>query len=74
MSPIANLLRTLRDALRRRKQARVTYEALRGLDDRTLRDLGFHRSELSSVAVEFTGVTARRRALLDVRNCLDSGV
>lgn len=39
---------------RQRRQARVTYDILRRLDDRTLRDLGFDRSEIRSVAAELT--------------------
>ena len=37
---------------KRRQQARATYTALRELDPRILRDLGFHRSELMSIAAE----------------------
>jgi uncharacterized protein YjiS (DUF1127 family) len=33
-----------------RRQARAIYDALRYLDDRTLRNLGFERSEIKSVA------------------------
>jgi uncharacterized protein YjiS (DUF1127 family) len=40
---------------RQRRQARATYAALQQLDDRTLRDLGFDRSEIRSVAAELTG-------------------
>jgi len=39
---------------RQRRRARSTYDALRQLDDRTLRDLGFDRSEITSVAAEVT--------------------
>jgi uncharacterized protein YjiS (DUF1127 family) len=46
---------------RRRRQAWVAYEALRRLDDRTLRDLGFDRSELTSIAAEFAGDAAHTR-------------
>jgi uncharacterized protein YjiS (DUF1127 family) len=38
-----------------RRQARAIYDALRYLDDRTLRDLGFERSEIKSVAARVTG-------------------
>ena len=39
---------------RQRRQAMATYDALRQLDDRLLRDLGFDRSEIRSVAAEVT--------------------
>lgn len=39
----------------RQRQARATYVALRDLDTRTLRDLGFDRSEIQSVAAEAAG-------------------
>lgn len=37
---------------RQRAQTRATWMALRELDARTLRDLGFDRSEILSVAIE----------------------
>jgi uncharacterized protein YjiS (DUF1127 family) len=46
---------------RQRQQAKATYDALRQLDDRTLRDLGFDRSEIRSVAAEVTGEAERTR-------------
>lgn len=39
---------------RHRRETDAIYDVLRQLDDRTLRDLGFHRSELGSVAAELT--------------------
>jgi uncharacterized protein YjiS (DUF1127 family) len=39
----------------RRRQSQSIYHALRALDDRTLRDLGFHRCEIGSVAAEAAG-------------------
>jgi uncharacterized protein YjiS (DUF1127 family) len=40
---------------RQRQRARSTYDALRQLDDHTLRDLGFERSEIRSVVAEMIG-------------------
>jgi uncharacterized protein YjiS (DUF1127 family) len=47
---------------RQRAQARAMYHALSTLDDRTLHDLGFERSEITSVASEATGEAQRTRA------------
>jgi uncharacterized protein YjiS (DUF1127 family) len=46
---------------RQRRQARAIDNALRQLDDRTLRDLGFDRSEITSIAAEVTGEARRTR-------------
>jgi len=48
---------------RRRRHARAIYAALSDLDDRTLRDLGFHRSEIWSVAAEATGEAEQTRTI-----------
>jgi uncharacterized protein YjiS (DUF1127 family) len=51
---------------RQRREASALRDALRQLDDRMLRDLGFDRSEISSVAAEFTRAaeSTRLRVLL----------
>jgi uncharacterized protein YjiS (DUF1127 family) len=49
---------------KQRQLERATYETLQGLDTRTLRDLGFHRSELMSVAAEVAGTAEFTRARL----------
>ena len=55
---------------KRRQYARATYAALRGLDARVLRDLGFHRSELMSIAAEIAGVAdSTRRVVRHSRGC-----
>ena len=46
---------------RQRKKERAAYDALRHLDDRMLRDLGFDRSEIASVAAEVSGTAERTR-------------
>jgi uncharacterized protein YjiS (DUF1127 family) len=48
------------------RDAHVTRRALAQLDDRTLHDLGFHRSEIGSVAAELGGSARaeRQRVLL----------
>jgi uncharacterized protein YjiS (DUF1127 family) len=49
------------DAWRQRRLAWATYKSLRGLDARTLRDIGLDRSELHSVSVEIAGEADRTR-------------
>jgi len=49
---------------RQRRETRGVCEALRRLDDRTLRDLGIHRCEILSVASEATGAAERTRVRL----------
>jgi uncharacterized protein YjiS (DUF1127 family) len=47
--------------LQQRWQARATYDSLQQLGDYELRDLGFHRSELESIAAELTGAVEPTR-------------
>jgi len=47
-----------------RQYARATYAALQGLDARVLRDLGFHRSELMSIAAEMAGAADSTRLVV----------
>jgi len=54
-------------ALERWHQARTTRRALQDLDDRLLRDLGFTRSEIGSVAAEIAGSAVRTRSLVHLR-------
>jgi uncharacterized protein YjiS (DUF1127 family) len=68
MDVVANALRAFADAARahaaRRRQrrlARETFLVLNGLDGRTLRDLGFDRSEIASVACEVAGLADATR-------------
>ena len=46
---------------RRRREMRSIYRTLQELDDRMLRDLGFHRSEILSVAAEAVEEAERTR-------------
>jgi uncharacterized protein YjiS (DUF1127 family) len=39
----------------RRRRAKAAFDALRGLDDHTLHDLGFDSSEIGSVVAEWVG-------------------
>ncbi len=48
-------------AWRRHRMAWDTYKSLRGLDARTLRDVGLDRSEMGSVAAEIAGEADRTR-------------
>lgn len=59
---IRDTLRSIIAGWRRRQQASATYGALSELDARTLHDLGFDRSELSSVAAEIAGDADPTRA------------
>jgi len=47
----ARLVRTKRDALRERRRQRRAMEQLRGISDRTLRDIGISRSEIASTVL-----------------------
>ena len=51
----ADYVRGVRARWEQRQRVRATYLALRALDASTLRDLGFHRSEILSVATEIGG-------------------
>jgi hypothetical protein len=66
---IATLVTAMSDAIRgvivrwrRIRSERATFQALRALDARTLRDLGMDASELRSVALEVSGATDPTRA------------
>ena len=61
---IGSVVRRAHARYRQRRKARATYDALRHLDDRMLRDLGFDRSEITSVAAEISGTAARTRVRL----------
>ena len=55
LQAIADLLRRGCAAWRQQSAARQAHLALRELDERSLRDLGFDRSELGSLVAEIDG-------------------
>ena len=68
---VKTMLQAVGDVVRRmvlrtklRQRAYATYRALNALDTSTLRDLGFHRSELMSVAAEMSGAAETTRGRL----------
>jgi uncharacterized protein YjiS (DUF1127 family) len=58
---VAGVVRRHLHAWRQRRMARATYRSLRGLDARTLHDIGLDRSELRSVSAEIAGEADRTR-------------
>jgi len=69
--PIIRPIAALIDAWRRQRMHRATFQTLHSLDDRTLRDLGFHRSEIGGIAAEIGGrteiTTVRAQLALQLR-------
>ena len=64
LQAVGDLVRRTVARWKRQQQARATYLALRALDAHMLRDLGFHRSEILSVAAEVAGNAATTRVRL----------
>ena len=52
---VVAMARRVRAFRQGRQEANALYDALRQMDDRTLRDLGFHRSEISPAGVDVSG-------------------
>jgi len=66
---VRTLLRRAYKSYRDHRQQSAVYETLSQLDDRTLRDLGFDRSEIRSVAAEWAGeAEATRVRVLNTPN------
>ena len=59
-----DVVRRMAAQWKHQQRARATYAALRSLDACVLRDLGFHRSELMSVAAEGAGMADSTRSRL----------
>ena len=53
--PFARFVAQLTEAWRRNSLSRATARTLQSLDDRTLHDLGFHRSEIRGLVAEIDG-------------------
>ena len=51
---IAAIMRTMAEASMRRRNRRIAEAGLRGVSDRTLQDIGIHRSEITSVVTDTT--------------------
>jgi uncharacterized protein YjiS (DUF1127 family) len=62
LSALAAAVRARATERRQRRLARETFLVLNGLDGRALRDLGFDRSEIASVAYELAGLAEPSRA------------
>ena len=67
LQAVVDFVRPIVARWKRQQHARATYLALRALDSHTLRDLGFHRSELMSVAAEVAGRAETTRVRLGRR-------
>jgi hypothetical protein len=69
LAMVADFLQRRRRQRDRRIRSRALRDALHALDDRTLRDLGFHRDEIPSIVAETVGDAApsRVRTMRDLR-------
>jgi uncharacterized protein YjiS (DUF1127 family) len=61
MQDAAAIARRARVRHRQCRRTMAIYEVLRRLDDRTLRDIGFDRSEILPIAAELAGEAERNR-------------
>jgi uncharacterized protein YjiS (DUF1127 family) len=62
MSASSAIARSARARWRKRRRARINYEAMLRLDYRTLRDIGLERNELAPIALELKREAAYTRA------------
>ena len=62
LAVLVDRMRAMAERWERRRHARAAASVLRQLDGRTLRDIGFHRSEIESVAAELAGLAEPTRA------------
>jgi len=58
---MTNMINSITEALRRKRNLRATIKALHALSDRELKDIGLHRSGIEGVAIGLLEVHRKER-------------